>query len=223
MVKQLIIGLVCEGPTDTRFLSPIIKRTFENILLEYTTNIEILDIQNIKVNQKEFVEYSYDATKTGTDNFGILILCIHSDADSNTDENTFNNKINPAIKNISTKEEDICKVIVPVVPIRMIEAWMLADKECFKEEIGTTKTFSQLGITQSPEKITNPKNAINTAIQIAYANKSSRRTKPAISELYLPIGQKCNLALLERLSSFVKFKSHVKAGLEEIKYIQTKN
>lgn len=219
MIKQLIIGLACEGPTDTRFLSSIIKRTFEEVILEFTTNIEILDIQNIIVPQKEFVEYSYDASKEGTNNFGILILCLHSDADNNTDQTTFKNKIKPAIEYINAKQEEICKVIVPIVPVRMVEAWMLADKECFKEEIGTTKTFNQLGIIRSPEKISDPKSIINNAIQIAYENRPSRRSKPTISELYLPIGQKCNLSYLEKLNSFVKFKDQVKTGLEAINYI----
>ncbi|MGB0787930.1 MAG: hypothetical protein ACPGQR_00175 [Marinirhabdus sp.] len=220
MIKQLIIGLACEGPTDYRFLTSIIKRTYENVVLEYTTNVEILDIQIIKIQKKSFIEYTYDAVIEGTNNFGMLVLCLHADADSATDESTFQNKIIPAIKNIQNKKENICKIITPIVPVRMTEAWMLADGECFKEEIGSTNnTMSDLGITRRPESMADPKSTISNAISIAFLDKPARRKKPEISELYLPIGQKCNLDKLEKLDSYVKFKKAVRVSLEKLNYI----
>lgn len=220
MIKQLIIGLACEGKTDERFLLSIIKRTFENVVFQYTTNIEILDVQTIKVPNKAFIEYAYDSALEGTKSFGILIFCLHTDSDSNSDSDAFKSKINPAIENINSKEGDICKTVVPIVPIRMIESWMLADSECFKSEIGTNKSYRDLGITQNPERITDPKGKITEAIRIAFEDKPSRRSKPDISELYLPIGQKCNLTKLENLHSYLKFKEAVKSSLERINYIR---
>ena len=114
MIKQLIIGLACEGKTDERFLLSIIKRTFENVVFQYTTNIEILDVQTIKVPNKAFIEYAYDSALEGTKSFGILIFCLHTDSDSNSDSDAFKSKINPAIENINSKEGDICKTVVPI-------------------------------------------------------------------------------------------------------------
>ena len=223
MIKQLIIGLACEGTTDQRFLTSIVKRTFEEVILQHSTNVEILDIQYITSQEKAFVEYVYEASIKGTADFGILILCLHADADASTDTDTFKNKINPAIENLKNKKRiDLCKIVTPIVPIKMIEAWMIADEQCFLDEVGSTSTLANLGISKNPELISDPKTIINAAIKKVFENKPKRRSRPKITELYLPIGQKCDLSKLENLSSYIKFKTAVKKSLEEIKYIVEK-
>ncbi|WP_373516990.1 DUF4276 family protein [Pricia sp.] len=221
MIKQLIIGLACEGPTDARFLSSIIKRTFEDVIFEFTTNVEILDVQNIIVPNDAFNDYARNAAKEGAEKFGILVLCLHADADDFTDENTFETKIKPAIESIANSEIDICKNIIPIVPIKMTESWLLADQECFKDEIGTSNSFADLGIDRPPENLSDPKNTISEAIRIAFEDKPARRKRPKISELYLPIGQKCSIVHLEKLTSYSKFKDAVKDCLLELNYIQS--
>jgi len=95
MNKQIIIGFTTEGPTDNRFLESIIQRSFEDVAFECTGNIEVLPVQYIKKQSGAFIEvvknYAHQA-----DELGIMVLCVHADADSITDDATFNNKINPA-------------------------------------------------------------------------------------------------------------------------------
>lgn len=164
MRKQLIIGLYTEGPTDVRFLTSIIKRTFE--------------------------EVSYE------------------------------NKIYPAVAMLESSPLSLCKVIVPLVPVRMTEAWMLADKELLKREIGTDKSNQKLGIHRDPEQYADPKEVVINAIRIAREGMTKRRRHELmISDLYLPLGQSINLDALKRLPSYLKFQENVREAFRKLNYL----
>ena len=219
-MKQLLIGLYTEGTTDIRFLGSVIKRSFEAINYECQVDMEIFDIQNIKVNKSSFAEDVINASRRGIDDFGITILCVHADADNGNDTNVYNNKINPALSKIKNTTENLCDVIVPVVPVQMIESWMLADKELFKKEIGTDKTDNDLGIYKNPELYADPKEVIKNAIRIANQERGKRhRNELNISDLYLPIGQSVSIDKLRQIPSYCKFQDNVREALKKLNYL----
>jgi hypothetical protein len=138
-------------------------------------------------------------------------LCFHADADAPTDERAFDERIIPAFDAIQKANQDLCKNLVAVVPVQMTEAWMLADTELLKKELGTTKNDDELGINQNPESFADPKEIIEKAIQIAREDLTKRRRrKLTINELYSPIGQTIELVKLERLPSYKKFEKAVR-------------
>jgi hypothetical protein len=222
MSRQIFVGLMTEGNTDNRFLESIVKKTFDEIGFECNGDVETY-VRFISIDKTGlgFVEQVLASSKKGTEEFGIMILCVHSDADSITDFNTFQNKIIPAMNEINLKNDnEYCKIITAVVPVQMIEAWMLADKELFKKEIGTYKTDNELNINRRPEEIANPKILIEEAIRIARAEFTKRRRKDlAISELYLPIGQKITIEKLDTLPSFLKFKDAIREAYRSLNYM----
>lgn len=222
MSRQVFIGLMSEGTTDNRFLESVVKRTFEEIGFDCNGDIEI-DVRFISIDKTGlgFVEQVLASSKKGIEEFGIMILCVHSDADSATDLNTFQNKMIPAKNEIDTKDEnEYCKIITAIVPVQMIEAWMLADKELLKKEIGTNKTNNELNINRQPEDIANPKTVIEEAIRIARAEFTKRKRKDlTISELYLPIGQKITIEKLNTLPSFLKFKDSIRKAYRDLNYL----
>lgn len=167
MSKQIIIGFAAEGPTDVRFLESIVQRSFEDVAFECDGQVEILPVQCMEKESGDFVEtvksYAKQAEKKG-----IMVLCVHTDADAATDTNIFNYKINPAFTAVDDVQgENLCKNLVAIVPIQMTEAWMLSDKELLKVEIGTRKSDEDLGINRSPEGYADPKQAIEIAIRKA--------------------------------------------------------
>lgn len=221
MNKQIIIGFTTEGSTDVRFLESIIQRSFEDVAFECVGQVEILPIQYVDKQDGDFITTirycSQQAEKRG-----IMVLCVHADADDRTDANAFNFKINPAFTAMNNDEQErhLCKNLVAIVPVQMIEAWMLSDKELLKAEIGTGKNDEALGIHRSPEVYANPKQAIKTAIRIAREDLTSRRRRDlTISELYLPIGQKISLTTLEGLPSYQKFKEAVRDAFRKLNYL----
>ena len=223
MSRAIFAGLFTEGSTDQRFLGSVVKRTFDNVAIECKGDIEI-ELFPIIITKTGlcFKDQVLEASKKGIDDYGIMILCIHTDADEETDERAFRTKIIPAIQELeSMNGQNYCKVFSIIVPVQMVESWMLADTELFKREIGSLKTDFDLGIHRSPETIADPKSAVQNALRISVQDKSKRRRHElTISNLYLPIGQKIDLNRLRALPSYLKFEESVRAALRSLNFLQ---
>ncbi len=221
MSNILTIAYSTEGTTDQRFLESIIRKVFEDAAYKCESNIEVFDPVFIKFpKENSFVE---DVLKVSTEayNTGIKVLCIHVDADNSDDKNVTQHKIIPTIAAFDDQVDNtICKNLVPVIPVQMTEAWMLADKELLKDEMNTNKSDVDLGINREPESIADPKKVIEDALNVAQAHLPRRRNKIVIGDLYQPIGQKIAIEKLETLSSFQKFKLSVENALKKLNYLK---
>lgn len=220
MSNQLTIGFVTEGPTDVRFLASIIQRTFEDVAFECDSEIEILPLQHLSKENGEFIGVVKTYAKKAYEQ-GLMVLCVHTDADDSTDTHTFRYKINPALDAVEELDEPgFCKNIVAIVPVRMSEAWMLSDTELLRNEIGTSNSDQELKIDRKPEAYADPKAAIEEAIRIARQNLTKRRRRElTIGELYLPIGQKIALHELEKQPSYQKFRKAVQEAFRKLNYL----
>lgn len=212
MSRLLHIGLFTEGSTDVRFLESIVKRTFTEIAFDCRGDVDIeVSVVEIEKQTLGFTEQLLAAARKGGEELGIMVLCVHLDADDANDRAVFTYKINPAKAELEKLEEEhYCKQILPIVPVYMTEAWMLADPELLKDQIGTTKTNQELNLHRAPEHIVDPKATIKEAIRIARQEIVKRRRRDlSIGELYQPIGQEISLDRLMTLSSYVKFRDEV--------------
>lgn len=221
MAKQLFIGLTTEGTTDMRFLESIVKRTFESIALnECQQDIEIFlfPVHTSKTGLP-FTEYVLQASADGVKTYGIMTLAIHTDADKDSYEERKIHKILPAQKLLEQRDDSFCKLLTPVIPVRMMEAWMLADKQLLKEEIGTHKSDEELGIDRNPEAMADPKQIITKAIQIATEHLPKRRQHLEIADLYSIIGSKISLNMLKRLRSYRMFQDEVRETYKALNYM----
>ncbi len=218
-MQQIYIGLMTEGKTDWRFFESIVIETFKEISFECNQVPEVYSVRFVKdLEEKKFIDKVLEASKKGVEEFGITILCVQADADTTTSKDTYQYKINPAKKILKEQnEEDYCKILVALVPLQETESWLLADKELFKNEIGTTKTNKQLGINRNPEAIANPKEIIQEAIRIVQKkNTKQRRDEINISELYKKIGDNLDLRKLDQLESYQDFKNNVREAYKEL-------
>lgn len=218
-MAQLFAGLFAEGKTDIDFLQNIVQKTLQDIAFECSGqfDIEVLPIKIDKTNL-DFVSQTLIASKKGIEEFGMQIICVHTDADNSTSENIYQNKINPVIIELEKQnDEDYCKILVAIVPIQETESWMLADKELLKQEIGTNRSDHELGINRFPEIIANPKEVISNAIRIARENITQRRRHHlTIADLYLPLGQSMDLDKLKDLSSYQDFKNNIREAFKKL-------
>jgi len=221
-MSQIIIGFTTEGPTDVRFLSSIIQRTFVEVGFECSKEVEVVEpvIYIVKDKGDHFNEQIIKCCQKAFEN-GVMAFCIHADADDESDDHAFKFRINPTFEEIRAIKEGICDNLVPLVPIQMTESWMLADKSLLKEEIGTEMNDTQLGLARDPESVNNPKEVIAEAIRIARQSLTRRRRKDLdIGELYQPIGQKISLNKLEKIPSYNKFKEEVRNAYRKLNYLQ---
>ncbi len=219
MTHQIIIAFATEGSTDKRFLESVIKRTFEDVAIDCLQELEIFDPIHIEKVIGRIEEKALDYALQALDN-GASILCIHVDADDRTDEKAFNERIDPAFEKIRNTETELCKNLVAIVPVQMTEAWMLADKELLKRQLGTNKNDEELGINKNPEDFSDPKEIIESAIREAKNQRTKRqRCELTIGELYQPIGEKIQLNKLDILPSYQKFKEAVRNSFKKLGYL----
>lgn len=221
MVVQIFIGLATEGTTDIRFFESIVRRTFQEIALQECRPDIDIDIRrlNTKKTGLSFTEYVKQASYDGVKDFGMMVLAIHADADKETYDGRKKYNIDPAQEELDKQGDDYCKILTPVIPVRMMEAWMLADKELLKSEIGTTKSDNDLKINRDPETIADPKAVIEEAIRIAQSDLPKRRQRLTISDLYAIIGDKISINKLLSLDSYQKFQDEVRATYRTLNYM----
>lgn len=223
MSNFILTGLFTEGTTDVRFLESVVKKTLDDLAFECTGDIETeLKIIDIDKAGLSFNEQVFLASKMAKEEYDVLMLFVHTDADYYDDSIVFNSKIIPA-KTFLEKQDDklVCKKVVAIVPVQMTEAWMLADKNLLKDEIGVVGTDIDLGIHRRPEEISNPKAVIENIIRFSKESqvKRKRRAGLNISDLYQIIGQKIELSELESLPSYNKFKSSLREVLKELNFL----
>ncbi|GAK61470.1 hypothetical protein U27_01371 [Candidatus Vecturithrix granuli] len=220
MIPQIMIGFATEGTTDVRFLESIIQRTFEEVAFECESSIEVLPVQSLKkITGKDFVDLVLEYAKTSFEH-GIMVLCVHADADEANDSNALTYKIIPAFEAVQQMRAEVCKNLAAIVPVQMTEAWMLADIDLLRREIGTSKSAHELGIAKKPESYARPKEAIEEAIRLGRADIPARRRHQLnIAELYQPLGQKIQLEKLEQLAAYQKFKEAVRQAYRKLNYL----
>lgn len=219
---QLAIGLNAEGVTDYRFVKDIIYRTFEHIIAyECERDIEILDVFNISVDKTTFVETALLASTKGMNELGISVLCVHADADADSMDAVMRNKFIPLFERLNEmSDEECCKIIIPVIPVKMIESWMMADKELLKRNIDARQiSDGELGLDKKPETYNDPKEVINKAIVIASQNQRKRMRKLNIASLYEEMGVQMSLEALKQLPSYLAFMDNVRQALRNLNYM----
>ena len=224
MSRQLFIGLAVEGNTDRRFLKSVVLRTFKRILFEecdQDVDVEVFHLNTSKIG-KGFREFVAAASHDGVQTYGILVLAVHSDSDKETIDERMADKFLPAQEFLdSLPPEEYCRIITPVIPMKMLEAWLLADTNLLREEIGTEKSDTELGLARNPESIANPKFVIQEAIRLAQCDLPKKRRTLSINDLYDILGDEVDLESLDRLSSFRTFVTKAREALVDLHYIHS--
>lgn len=219
MSQIVSIGLFVEGTTDVRFLGSIIRRTFEQIAQECPKDVEVFEPIVLDKPGGGFVADVLTLADQAARQ-GLFVLCVHADADAADDAPTHTYKIKPALEALAAVVPPVRTVVVPVVPVQMTEAWMLADKELLKDEIGTTESDQTLGLHRPPEASSNPKTDLEEAIRRVQAHLPRRRRDAIqLGQLYRPIGQKIPLSQLRRLPSYLKFEEAVRQAYRQLGYL----
>ena len=218
MSNILQIGFTVEGTTDERFLGNIIRKTYENLVFECTSDIEVHPPEFLETDPNDFVA-QIESLAVEYDFFHVI--CVHCDADSKDEKRVLRNKINPAFEAVR-RNNNACKNLVAVIPVRMTEAWMMCDLELLKQKIGTKMSNSNLNLpdrVNQIERIADPKHVIAESIRLSQTDISRRRRKLTISDLYSPIAQELTIESLLHLPSYQKFVEDARNSLRELNYL----
>lgn len=222
MAIQLYIGLITEGSTDSRFLPDIIERLFIEIAHDCRSDIIIESIFPIHKDSGTFVETMLSASKQANEH-GATILCVHIDSDDASTQNVNRYKMQPYLDALAhVSDTEYCKNVIPIIPIQMIESWMMADKELLKQRINANSLRDEdLGLHRHPEQYANPKLAIETAISIAQRGQSrKKRNIITIADLYEELGALLTLPQLRQIPSFRSFEQNARQVFRRLDYLE---
>lgn len=128
------------------------------------------------------------------------VLFVHRDAEAQPYEYR--------IQEISSACNGVTTPYIPVIPIRMTEAWLLLSEDAIKEAAGNRKYRGSLNIPRNPESTTDPKELLFSALK-ASSNLNGRRlnqfnpekVRHRVAEL---IGDFSELRKLSAFQSFEK-------------------
>lgn len=154
MSRQLTFSVVADGGTD-RLLVPIIQWAIHRLDPE----VEILEPEFVKRTGSvmEFLKL-YDS--------GVMLVFVHRDSENAGLEERLREFESPSRSDI-----------VPVIPVRMSEAWLLIDKHAVARAAGASSSVVSIPRLSEIENISNPKKRLDNLILEAAGNPSGRRLK----------------------------------------------
>ena len=215
---QLLLALYAEGPSDTRFLPLIIQRVARSITAPHRL-VGVLDLTIISKKQGIREECIVFAAR---DAYGCHALIVHSDADDKSSERARKERIEPGFNQVLHSSEDVCKDLIPIIPVQMIEAWMLADHNALREAIGTNMSAQTLGLPARPalvERDANPKHTLNEVVRKANAGRSRRHQKIDINAFHERLARDIDLNILDLVTSYREFKRDLANTLAKLHFI----
>ena len=220
-MAQLIMALCVEGTTDARFLDVITERTALQILTNQShTVVEVLPIQRLHPTGHEQAQRILAAARDAS---GYHLLLVHADADAQSPETAWRERIQPGfalIQEAAKRNEAVCGRCVAIIPVQMTEAWLLADSDSLLQLIGTGESAENIGLHHTGrhiEAIADPKAYLNNVLTTVRGSMPrSRRKYVQLGSLYEPLARRISLERLKLLPSFLRFRSDLEQSLVEL-------
>lgn len=190
----LCAGLYAEGPSDYEFLSPLIQRLLDSHgsrLFPGMVDVgETIGIDAPRPTPAKRAERIAAAARDNWDSFTLLV--VHADG-AGAQDDAWNNAIAPGIALTRTTNPSL--IAVPCIPIREIEAWMLADAEVYRSVLGRPASPS---LPIAPEREIDPKQTLRTILQEGGWRRGTER-------LHRLFGEEVRFEALRNLAAFQRF------------------
>jgi hypothetical protein len=157
-MKHLRYTLIADGSSDSTLLK-IISWTLNDLYPNFTYDERFADFRNLKTPPKTLE----DKIKEANIRFPYDILFIHRDAESTT-QKIFESRINEIKAVLQVGHESIT---VCVVPVKMMENWLLFDKEALKKAAGNRNFRGEIDIPslKNLEVINQPKEKLHNLLR----------------------------------------------------------
>lgn len=223
-MRYLGLALFAEGPTDHRFLRPVLLRLTEDICLwECSEQVEMGDMRELHspgpasgAPREERILTAARAALGAGD-----ILFIHTDGAGDPGGARVQ-RIDPARARIAAEIESACESVA-VVPVRETEAWALCDPDAIRTVLGTTFSNEALGLTSHPETvetIANPKAVLRSiGARVAGSRRGARRS--AGSPYFLQrLGEYVDLERLRTVPAFRQLDADLREALRRLRIVR---
>lgn len=223
-MRHLRLALFAEGPTDHRFLHPVLRRLTDDICLRECP--ELFDVDEMRelhslvpasAAPREERIFKAAQAKLGTWD----VLFIHTDG-AGDPGGARAQRVEPARRRIAAELAG-ARESVAVVPVRETEAWMLCDPDALRTALRTTLSNKALGLTARPravESIPDPKAELR-AIGARVAGPRGRPRQAVRSPHFLQLlGGAVALERLRAVPAFRQLEADLREALARLRIVR---
>jgi hypothetical protein len=217
-MRWLGTALYAEGRTDARFLQPLLQRTCAQLCLTHCDQpvevSDVIDLQDLPRTRGQPREQRIAAAaRQAREAWSVLF--IHADADTD-EQRAYEERVQPARALLAA--EWGAPQSVAVVPVRMTEAWVLADVPAVRAAFGTTRSEQTLGLAEAgahgADRLADPKATLAAAFQAS----RGRRKAGSVSPYLGLIGETSSLDRLRSLAAFRRMESELLGALRALAF-----
>jgi Domain of unknown function (DUF4276) len=204
----LIYTLVSDGPSD-RALLPILTWALRRQGFRGLVNPQWADLRRLRHRPSALgarVQLSVEL-------YPCELLFVHRDAETQSPANRVK-EIEEAVESI---EPPLQVPFVPVVPVRMMEAWLLFDENAIRSAAGNPNGTDPLALPRlrHVENLPNPKANLHELICNASGHGTRRRQRVNARRLAYRIADLVDdFSPLEQVPAFVEFSAELRRTLE---------
>jgi hypothetical protein len=216
-MRLLCLALFAEGPTDHAFLKPVIRRLAEQFCLRHgRESIDIADVLELHTppGRAGAPRATRIAMAAASAQLAWQVLCIHTDGASDP-TSAQRERVQPAVERIAAELGSAHRTAA-VVPVRELEAWLLADGDALRAALGTTLDDAALGLPspcRDVERVADPKGVLDRV----YEQVTERRRFGAY--LYDALGERVDLRKLRDVPAFAAFECDLGQALRDLRFI----
>jgi hypothetical protein len=199
-------GLYAEGPTDYDFLKPLLDRLLDSLAASLfpgayvVAPTEGIDAPRRGGGRAERVsEAIHDWWETCT------LFVIHTDG-AGDPEGTMKTCVEPGLEAARSARPERPIVAAACIPVREIEAWLLADPAVFREILGEG---ADPACPADPERELYPKATLLRILKEGGARRAPER-------MYAFFGERVRIDALRSLPAFQAFEANLVAALREV-------
>lgn len=219
-MHYLSLALYAEGPTDDRFLAPVLRRLCEELCAEGARGpVDISEVLRLADagSSKDEKRAERIVAAAGAARGSWRVLFVHTDGGGDAGK-ARRERVDPGLQRLH-QEMSAEGRGVGVVPVRETEAWMLVDGDALREVFGCTLDDVALGVppAHALEREQNPKQVLRQCFDRARPGARARgRTE--LDSLSM-LGETVSFQALRRLPAFRALEAELRAALTELKVI----
>ncbi|MCC6552322.1 MAG: DUF4276 family protein [Polyangiaceae bacterium] len=201
-------GVYAEGPSDYDFLCRLLDRHIDALAAPlFSGDYVVADTIGIDAPSSAGARHRDERIAAAVAEHGeiCVLFVIHADSDGDS-ERARETRIQPGISAARAALPDREIVAVPCVPVREIEAWLLTDRDAFRELLGSTFDGA---LPADPEKEMDPKAALRRILKDGGARQGPE-------SIYALFGELVQIASLRALPAFLAFEAEMVEAIKQV-------
>jgi hypothetical protein len=209
--RYLICVLICEGNSDLWFLPGLLKRGIEHLCQEHgrcAVEVEVIPVAADHQRPARIVEALAAAGR-----FDVLLY--HHDGAPATAAEAKIEEVRRAV--LTSRREPM----VPVVPLRETEAWLIADPGALASALGLAPEVLGGRLPKRPrdaESVADPKALLNEITGLGLRRTGREKLRDRRPGLFAELADRVDLGLLRQVPSFARWWTDMTDALEKLGY-----